>query len=275
MAVQLASKYSGKVVERFKIKSVITGASSDDYDWVGVNSVNVYSRGTAPLVDYVREGNQRYGQPTEVDTTVQNLALTRDRAFAKTIDRRNKDETMGVLKAGEFMADEMDEVITPEIDIYALAVLNTAITANSAFVNTGATSALNAYTNFLAAATFIRNRKAGQGTLTAWMSGAYYAFLKGSNFIVDSEDSAKSRHNGNLGQVDGIDVRVIPDTYFVSGTDLIIADKSSWIAPVVLESMVTHTNPPGINGWLIEGRVVYDAFVFAARIDGISGHKAA
>jgi hypothetical protein len=31
-------------------------------------------------------------------------------------------------------------------------------------------------------------------------------------------------------------------------------------------------NPPGINGWLVEGRVVYDAFVLESKKNGIYVH---
>jgi hypothetical protein len=31
-------------------------------------------------------------------------------------------------------------------------------------------------------------------------------------------------------------------------------------------------NPPGINGWLVEGRVVYDAFVLDSKKNGIYVH---
>ena len=33
------------------------------------------------------------------------------------------------------------------------------------------------------------------------------------------------------------------------------------LAPEKLASYNTHVNPPGINGQLVEGRIVYDAFV--------------
>ena len=33
------------------------------------------------------------------------------------------------------------------------------------------------------------------------------------------------------------------------------------VAPTKLEDYTAHTNPPGISGSLVEGRICYDAFV--------------
>ena len=40
-----------------------------------------------------------------------------------------------------------------------------------------------------------------------------------------------------------------------------IAHPCATVAPVKLESYKTHQDPPGISGSLVEGRIVYDAFV--------------
>ena len=45
----------------------------------------------------------------------------------------------------------------------------------------------------------------------------------------------------------------------VSG--FLIAHPSATVAPTKLESYKTHLDPPGISGQLVEGRIVYDAFV--------------
>lgn len=273
MAQNLATKYSPKVVERFRAKSQTEGSFSVEYDWNGVNSINVYSIGTATMNDYTRSGQSRYGLVTEVDTTVQNLPLSRDRSFTKSIDRRNKDESQGAQEAGRFLKTQMDEVITPEIDVYRLAALSTAATANSAYVNTAATTKDTAYVDFLAANSFMTARKVPLSGRTAWMTSAFYAFLKQSGFVVASEIAMNDRKSGDLGMVDGVPVRVVPSSYLPGNTDLLIAHNSSWVSPMVLADYITHNNAPGINGWLVEGRVVYDAFVFTSRIDGIAAHK--
>ena len=53
----------------------------------------------------------------------------------------------------------------------------------------------------------------------------------------------------------------------------IIVHKSAVTAPVKLSEYKIHDNPPGINGWLIEGRVYYDAFVLNSKKNAVYVHK--
>jgi hypothetical protein len=82
MPINYAEKYSEKVDERFKIGAVTTPAVNNDYDFAGVNAVNVYSVPTTPMNDYALTGANRYGTPAELQNSVQTMALTRDRSFA-------------------------------------------------------------------------------------------------------------------------------------------------------------------------------------------------
>lgn len=269
MPQNLATKYSKKVVERFKLKSLTEGAFNTDYDWNDVNSINVYSVGTATMGTYTRSGDNRYGTITEVDTTIQTLTLARDRAFTKSIDRRNLDESMGAQEAGKFLARQLDEVITPEIDVYRLAALGTAASVGA---TAGATTAANAYTNFLATNEVITNKKVPVTGRIAFMTAAYYNFLKQSNFVLASDDAYEDRKSGKLGTVDGVEIRVVPTSYMPANHDLIVTHPDAMVSPMILADYITHKNPRGVNGWVVEGRAVYDAFVLTAKIDAIAKH---
>ena len=61
MAQNYAEKYSSKVDERFSQASLTNAAINSDYDFVGVNAVNVYSIPTVALGDYTMSGSARYG----------------------------------------------------------------------------------------------------------------------------------------------------------------------------------------------------------------------
>ena len=72
-AINLASKASAKVVERFKIGSCTEGLFSQDYDWTGVATVEVRSIDTLPLQNYsytTVDGSSRFGAISEVGDTV-------------------------------------------------------------------------------------------------------------------------------------------------------------------------------------------------------------
>ena len=54
-----------------------------------------------------------------------------------------------------------------------------------------------------------------------------------------------------------------------------LVNKEAVTAPVKLTEYKINDNPPGINGWLVEGRVYYDAFVLNNKNTGIYVHSAA
>lgn len=277
MAVNLAVKYSPKVAERFSQTALTQEAVNNDYDFEGVTTINVYSVDTVAMGTYTRSGTSRYGTPTELGTTKQALTLARDRSFTTTIDRRNNDESMGVTDAAKFLARQVREVITPEIDVYRLAALNTAAIANgkSTIITPAATSASNAYSNFLTLNANISDDLVPQAGRVAFMTATYYNYLKQSNFVLDSEAAYKDRKSGKFGTVDGVAIVVVPSSYMPTNTDLIITHPSVMVSPLVLTDYITHKNAPGINGWLVEGRVVYDAFVLTTKVDAIATHRTA
>jgi hypothetical protein len=273
MSQNLASKFSSKVDEAFKKASITDVAVNQDYDWDGVNSINVYGVGTSPMNTYSRTGSNRYGTPNELDDTKTNYALTRDRAFTFTIDRRNREESLNVTEAGAALRRQIDLVVTPEIDVYRLAALNAAITANSAFLDTGVPTSSTAYGIFLDVNARISNLLVPMTDRKAFMTAAFYNFLKLSGFVVASEIAMGDRKTGNLGNVDGVEPIIVPSAYMPGNTDLIITHPIAMTSPMVLADYVIHENAPGINGHLVEGRVVYDAFALTNKVNAIAGHK--
>lgn len=275
MSQNLAQKYSANVDEVFRLKSQTDSSVNQDYDWDGVNSINVYGVSTVAMTTYNRSGSNRYGTPAELDTTKTNYALTRDRAFTFTIDRRNRDESMNVTEAGKALRRQIEVVITPEIDIYRLQALATAATNNTATVNTGATTSSNAYSDFLAVNQRISDLSVPLDGRIAFMTFGYYNLLKQSGFVLASDIAQGDRKSGDLGTVDGVRVICVPSSYMPANTNLIITHPIALTSPMVLTDYIVHENAPGINGWLVEGRVVYDAFVLTNKVNAIAVHKTA
>lgn len=279
MAQNLAVKYSPKVAERFYAKNLTETAVNNDYDWDGVTTVNVYSVNTTPMGTYSRTGagNRYQATPTDAGTTVQALTLSRDRSFSVVIDKRNNAESQGVMDSGKWLARQVREVVIPEVDTYRLAALGAAAATNgkAALITAGATSTANAYQNFLTLNASLTDDLVDNGSRVAFMTQAYYNFLKQGNFILASEDGMQSRHNGVLGTVDGVKVVVVPSSYMPANTDLILTHPSAMVSPMVLTDYIPHENPAGVSGVQIDGRVVYDAFVLTAKIKAVAAHKTA
>ena len=119
MAINYAEKYSSVVDERFRLGAQTTPAVNQDYDFVGVKTVHVYSIPTVAMGDYTRAGLSRYGTPTELQDATQELTLTQDRAFTFTIDKGNNEDQVFVKNAGVALSRQIDEVVIPKFWVAA------------------------------------------------------------------------------------------------------------------------------------------------------------
>lgn len=258
MAINYASKYASNVDERFRLGAVTTPAINNNFDWVGVKTVQVYSVPTVALGDYTRTGANRYGTPSELDNTLQELTLSQDKAFTFTIDRGNYEDTMMVNAAGSALQREIDEVVIPTLDIYRLAKM----AASAGKTVTGAVDKTNAYDAFLDATAYMTDNKVPLEGRMAYISPAFYKAIKQDETFIKASDVAQEMLvRGMVGMVDGIRLITVPTSYLPENTMFMVTHPVATVAPVKLADYQVHDNPPGINGWLVEGRIYYDAFV--------------
>lgn len=275
--VNLAVKYSSKVAERFKMKSLSEGFVNHEYDWEGVKTVNVYSLPTVALTDYGTTGEghslmSRYGTPSDLTDTVQTMTLTQDKAFTFTIDKGTKVDSMNVRGAGKALRREIDEVIVPTEDKYVFGKLGAAAAGNS-MIGTGSLTKSNAYEKFLAGQAALDNKLVPTGGRVAAVNASTFALLKQDNsFILGSEIGQKMLINGQVGTIDGVKIVKVPDSYLPENCQFIITHPSVTVKADKLKDYKIHDNPVGIDGNVVEGRVYYDAFVLDAKKDGVYAH---
>lgn len=275
MAINLATKYSKKVDEKFFKNRLTEPALNNDYDWKGVDTVEVYGVDVVSNVDYTRSGSDRYGTPSELGDTTQTLTLTQDRSATWTIDKGNYNEQMAIKDAGKTMNRQEREVDNPEIDTYVLAVMDAAAVANGS-TDTAAVSKTNAYEVFLAGTVALDDALVPEEGRMAFVSPSYYALLKqDTSFILNSEAGQKALFKGHVGECDGVKIIKVPSSYLPANTPFIITHKAATVSPTTLVDMKIHNNPPGISGWLCEKRRIYDAFVLDNKVDAIYTHKTA
>lgn len=259
MAINYAEKYSNVVDERFREDAVTTSAVNNDFDWVGVNTVNVYSIPTVALGDYTPSGDNRYGTPSELQDTVQTMTLTQDKAFTFTIDRSNYDDTMMTKEAGKALRRQIDEQVIPTVDKYRI---NKMIEGAGTHATGVTPTKTNAYELFLKGTEVLGNNSTSKTGRIAYVSYKFYNFLKQDPAFVKQGDLAQNIViNGVVGYVDGVAIIPLPDSYFTNNVYFVLTHASATVAPIKLQDYKIHDNPPGINGWLIEGRIRHDAFV--------------
>lgn len=270
MAINYASKYASQIDERFSKEAMSTPIVNSDFDFVGVKTVNVYSVPTAPMNDYTKSGSARYGTPEELENSVQELTMSQDRSFTFTIDRGNFTDTQMVNAAGAALQRQIREVIVPEIDIYRFSK----ICANAGTMATGALTKENAYDAFLDGTTALVDNKVPTAGAVAYVSSTFYKLIKlDPAFIKQSDIAQNIAIKGQIGAVDGIPIVVLPKSYMPTDVEFFITNRIATTAPVKLSEYKIHDNPPGINGWLVEGRVYHDAFVLENKKNAIYVHK--
>lgn len=277
MAQNLATKFSPKVSERLYSESIVGKVTNKNYDWVGVDTVKVYSVDTMTMNDYQRGGDNRYGSPEEIGTTIQTWQLAQDRSFTGTIDALNSAQSMNVTKPGSILSRQVREEIVPEVNAYVLQTIVTAgeTASRDDIASDAATTASNAWTDFLLLQADISNNLGKATGRVAVMTPSYYNFLKQTGFVLDSDSAYRDRKSGNLGTVDGCEVVIHNSTEFPTNTNLVITHKDVTTFADVLTDYVTHKNPPGVNGWRVEGRHAYDAFVDTNKVNQVAIHKTA
>lgn len=276
MAQNLASKYSSKVAERFKLKSLTEVAVNHDYEWAGVNSINVYSVPTVAMNDYTVTGTSRYGAAAELNNTVQTMTVTRDRSFTFTIDRKNYQDSQMTLESGKALARQIDEVIVPEIDTYRLSTIAAAAAAAGGVSAIAAITSANAYAKFLDGTLYLDENKVPVESRLAFVTPQFYNFIKlDSTFIKSTEIAQNMLVKGQVGELDGVKIIKVPSVYLPANTPFILCHPAATVACEKLEDYKTHDNPPGINGWLVEGRKRYDAFVISSKNKAVYAHKTA
>lgn len=276
-SVNLAAKFSPVVSKVLKEKTVIGGLTNRKYDWKGVDTVKVYTRNTFATVDYDRNGgSERYGNGNNATTSIQTWTVDQDSAFKIIIDKLDNEQQMGVLKPAELLADQVREQIIPEVDAYVLSVINTAGAAASRddIVTDAAVSASNAWVDFLAIRADIAANEGGTEGFKAVMLPSYYNFLKQSGLVLDSDKGQGKLDSGDLGMVDGVAVRTAPAGRLGASINMIITHPDVTCFADILTDYTTHKNPIGISGYVIEGRVTYDAFVDTNQVNRIGIHHA-
>lgn len=261
MAVNYAEKFSQTIDEQLSKDSLTDKAVNKDYDFDGVNKVNVYSVETVPLNDYdINAKSNRYGTPVELGNDVQTLELTQDKSFTFSIDRKNATDTMMAMSAAKALARELKEVVTPTIDRYRIAKYTAEALAAHTKEETLTTE--TAYSAFLEGSMVLFDSKVPTEGRIAFVTSAYYKAIKlDKNFVSSGDKGQEIAVTGAVGTIDKTTIIVAPADYFVKGTNFIICHPMAMTSPVKLADYKIHENPQGINGWLVEGRIYYDAFV--------------
>jgi hypothetical protein len=260
--IDLISEVQGSVDEIFKAESKKSLVTNTDYSWTGAHSIKVYKVTTAPMNDYNRNGSttaSRYGVAEDLNAAFEEMTLKNDRSFAFVIDTLDEDETAQALNGASALARQIREVVIPEVDSYVYKTMCEKAGTKPVAVKLTAT---NIYDKIVEATAALDNAEAPETERCLIVSPTVYQYMKKSKDIVLETDIGEDmRLKGVIANLDGLTVVKVPENRLPANFGFIVCHSVATVAPTKLEKYVTHVDPPGISGTLVEGRICYDAFV--------------
>ena len=262
---ELATKYLPYVDEMFSQESKKSILTNNDFDFDGASTVKLYKVNTAEMNDYGRNGAKtgnwsRYGAVKDLEATTETATLTRDRSFTFVIDALDENQTVGALAGASALARQLREVVIPEVDTYVYGVMVAGAGQKPAAV---ALTKDNIYDEIIKASAALDNELIPETERVLTVTPDTYLLMKKcKDIVMETEIGEEMRIKGVIANLDGALTIKIAAARLPKGFGFMLSHKSACCAPTQLEDYNTHVNPPGINGTLVEGRIVYDAFVF-------------
>lgn len=263
MAVNLTTKFTTHVDEVFTTESKKALVTNTDFDWTGAHTIRVHKVNTVPMNDYDRAGtgenNSRYGALADVGNTLEDFTLKKDRSFTFVIDKLDKDETGGVLSGASALARQQREVVIPEVDAYTYGVMAAGAGTKPAAI---ALTAENIYDEIIKATETLDDAEVPDtGRVLTVVPAVYRLMKKNPDIMLDCDISAEQKRHGVIAVIDGMEVVKVPAKRMPKNMGFMVAHPVATVAPTKLDDYKVHQDPPGISGELVEGRIVYDAFV--------------
>lgn len=263
--IDLVTRFLPYVDEQFSTESKKSLITNQEFDWTGAHTVKVYKVSTGSMNDYDRDGTgsgisgSRYGRVESLNATTEELTLKKDRSFTFAIDKLDTDETGQQVQAASALARQQREVIIPEVDTYVYDVMCKGAGYKPDAIEI---TSDNIYDEIIKANKELDNAEVPETNRYLITTPDVYVLMKKSKEIVMETDIANElRLKGVIAVIDGLRVMKIPANRLPDGFGFMVAHPCATVAPTKLEDYKVHENVPGISGALVEGRIVYDAFV--------------
>lgn len=270
MAVNLAQKYSDKLDQAFSHGSYTDDFVNKNYDFDGVKTANVYTATTVALKDYDRTATgDRYGGNNELQDVITPYTLTKDRTFKITIDDGNAKQQVMAKRAGVIMKAQLQEQVAPEIDKYRIAVAATG--ANAVNQKITATAG-KAYLDVLKMSEFLDEAQAPVAGRVLYVTPKFYTTIK-DNIVTTTHGSeyvSKLIGRGFVGELDGVPVVKVPTSYMPTKTYAVMWHKDAILGAKQIFRTRIIPDSELVDGTVLTGRFIYDAFVLNGKKNAVA-----
>ena len=150
-------------------------------------------------------------------------------------------------------------MVIPEVDKYVYGVMCAGAGQKPAAV---ALTSENIYDEIIQANNALDNAEVPEtGRYLVVIPDVYVLMKKNKDIVMETDISNELRVKGVIAMIDGLSVIKIPAKRLPEDFGFMVAHPCATVAPTKLEDYKVHEDAPGISGSLVEGRVVYDAFV--------------
>ena len=165
------------------------------------------------------------------------------------------------------LARQVREVVIPEVDGYVYGVMAAGAGHKPAAV---ALTKDNIYDEIIKASAALDDDLVPETDRALTVTPATYLLMKKcKDIVMETEIGEEMRIRGVIANLDGAMTIKVTASRLPENFGFMLSHKSACCAPTQLEDYNEHKNPPGINGTLVEGRIVYDAYVFENKKKGI------
>lgn len=228
-------------------------------DWI-----KIYKVSTAKMNDYDREGANsehwsRYGKVQSLDAETESFRIDNDRSFTFVLDRLDVNETAGALAAAQALNRQIEEAVIPEVDKWTFEVLK---------INAGhkpdpvTLTKTNIYSEIVKATEALDEACVPDTERILIVNPKTYRLMKECKDItLNTEVGADMLRKGVIGNLDGMKVQRVASSTLPENFGFCVVQKKCVLSFSKLKKYKIHDNPPGIDGYLVEGRIVYDVFV--------------
>lgn len=254
--VSYGIKTANKLEAPLKKLSVVTQHLGDNgYSFTGALTVRslYFNNGSLVTVDN-SSATATFGTPAISNTNGNDYTIDYDEGMITRIPRSQAQDVPIDSLAAQWAAQQLSEVFIPAHDQYSLSKIEAAVPYANKVALTLTGGALPTGLNLLFQKAVNKARVAGNpnhSTMVAWVAYDFVAALRGQTNYTGSDLGFANAQNGLLGKYNGVTTVEVPDSYFIAGTYVIIADKRAVInvtPKVAPEDFRVLTQVPGFDG---------------------------
>ena len=267
--INLASKYSTLLDQRFSQKSLTEAFCGNDYSWDGANAIKVWTIGQGIIGDYDPTATaNRFGTPTELSDELNTYSLKKKRSFTHTLDITNVADQENIKKANAVLKQIWDEQMVPEIDRYRFKTW--AEGAGIVKTQAAALTKDNIIEALLQAQADMSNALVPRDGRVIFITETMAVKCRLARELQYNEAfTSDAIVRGQIAKLSNCPVVAVPDGYMPEGVEFMVKFKRASADPVKLKMLRAHTSPQGFAGTLLEGLTRYDSFVLSQKAKGI------